>query len=130
GDTVDGGAGNDALEFTDDNADVNLSNNQNVTSIETIEFSGDFNNALELDSVFYDANGVQGLRIADTSNGDDFTVDGSGLGAGQDILVEVHSTGTADLAGGGGDDTFRFVGTGGGSTLDASDSVAGGGGNN
>src|SRR5690606_36571534 len=119
GDTVDGGAGNDTLRFHSP-ATIDLTGNEDVTSIENIAFSSSGNNSLTLDSVFHDANGVQGLRIAHSAGTGNFTVDGSGLGAGQDILVEVHSTGTASLAGGGGDDTFRFFGN----TLFANDSVA------
>ncbi|MFM2043657.1 MAG: hypothetical protein RLY86_2233 [Pseudomonadota bacterium] len=127
--TVLGGAGNDTLSFTGNDArTINATDLLGLNSVETISIGGNAANTITLTDQVFTANGVTNLRVTDADgSAGALTVTAGSLSAGNSVTVTGNTaTGVNDtLNGGAGNDTFIFSTTTG---LEATDTVNGGSG--
>lgn len=127
--TIDGGSGDDTLKFS---ADMTLTGTDltKVTSIEAFEFAGTGASSITLSNAYFTSAGVTAVTITDSNTGGALTVDASGLSAANSITVNADKGGANNdsLAGGSGNDTFKFTTATSATALTANDTVVGGAG--
>lgn len=127
--TIDGGSGDDTLKFS---ANMTLTGTDltKVTSIEAFEFAGTGASSITLSNAYFTSAGVTAVTITDSDTGGALTVDASGLSAANSITVNADkgATNNDSLAGGSGNDTFKFTTATSATALTATDTVVGGAG--